>query len=150
MKIRIFNDERALTLIELMLVLAIIAILAALLVPAILKAHRHAQTTVYKLTLFQEYDATKERFQAFISTHTASHVWTVEDLSHGGVFDSYILHWIDAGRIQYFPFTTNDADNKIVMDFWQDDHNSRRDLPVGSETHLDMLKKQISKPDEPK
>lgn len=141
MKLHIHSTHQAVTLLEMLLVMTIIAILAGLLLPTVARAYRHAQNKAYEWGVDDECGLTRERLRKFFEHHPPTRSWTQQELSQNGVFDAFVAKWMDAGRIHYHPFTTGNTNGFVVMSFWVSNYVSTNGQPA--EQDINIVKSEV-------
>lgn len=108
---------RGVTLIELLCVIAIIAILASLLLPALSRGYRRAVAVAEEV----EGEAVAERLRRTVRNYAASHTnyqfATKMDFANKCQLDPKCRAWIEKSHTEFIPFNHLDSTNKIVISF---------------------------------
>jgi len=112
---RYIQPNRGLTLVELLLVIAIIGILASLLFGAIYKAHAYAKDQTWRAEARSAYVRIRDRLSGYCQSHSTCPVLTAKELHQLGVFDDSIMDFLDCPHVQFTPFSSDDPDDKTIL-----------------------------------
>jgi prepilin-type N-terminal cleavage/methylation domain-containing protein len=132
------------TLLELLLVIGIIGILAALLLSAVNKAFASSQNKIWRIQAGDFYDYIQEHLSKYYQAQTNYPVLSANDLYQKGVFDDRIMGFLRCPHIQYIPFSMSDSTNKVI--FQIDFDWLHRQTPVpGHTNYLVLVKKSVAR-----
>jgi hypothetical protein len=113
------RNGEALTLLELLLCIAIVAFLFGLIGGAVQKARHRADLKIYQAAMPRVFPAVREDLQRFYSDKTNYRAWSATEMHKMGVFDRQLMRWIKNGWVIYHPFSSADAGNHLVIDFYE-------------------------------
>lgn len=132
------------TLLELLLVIAIIGIVASLLLGAVNKAFVSSQNKIWRIQAHDFYDYVQEHLSRYYQTQTNYPVLSAADLYQKGVFDDRIMGFLRCPHVQYIPFSMSDATNKVVFQIDNDWLNHQKSAP-GHTNYLVLVKKSVTR-----
>jgi len=119
----------AFTLLEMLLVIGIIGILAAMLLGAVNKAFMSSQNKVWRAQAYDFYDYIQEHLAKYYQANTNYPVLTARDLYQQNVFDDRIMNFLRCPHVQYIPFAQSDPTNKVIFQIDQDWMNEQKHAP---------------------
>ena len=105
----------AYTLVELLLVIGIISTLASLLLAAVLKAKQYARHKTFQITAYSAISHTEQELGQYYLNQTNFPAFTAEQLGQKGVFDLHTMEFLRNPEVTFYPFSSTDADNKIIL-----------------------------------
>jgi len=107
--------KSAYTLVELLLVIGIIAVLAALLLGAVSKAKRYAQHKTFQITAYYAIDLMGHELGRYYGHQTKYPAYTANELAQKGVFSVHTMNFLSNPEVTFYPFSSVDPDNKIIL-----------------------------------
>ena len=107
--------KSAYTLVELLLVIGIISILAAMLLGAVFKAQRYARHKTLEFTAYDSIYRMQEQLFRFYGKQTNYPAYTAVQLEQKGVFDLHTESFLDNPEVTFYPFSSADPDGKIIL-----------------------------------
>lgn len=111
------KGSRGVTLIELLCVIAIISILAALLLPSLSRGYRRAQILAEETEVSEVADRLRRAVRNYCAAHTNYQFNTKADLVKRCRLEPKCQAWIEKSRTTFIPFNHLDATNKVVISF---------------------------------
>ncbi|MBI2947537.1 MAG: type II secretion system protein [Verrucomicrobia bacterium] len=108
--------RRGFSLIELLCVIAILAILASLLASSVLRAYRRVKQMQTSLEAPGLADLVEKKLKDFFAPKARFPAYTAEELHEHGVFDREMMRRIRARELIYYPFSSTDPDNKLIAE----------------------------------
>jgi prepilin-type N-terminal cleavage/methylation domain-containing protein len=103
------------TLIELLCVIAIIAILASLLLPAVLRAYLRAREFDEDMEGPSIIEMIRNESRGYCVGHPVFQFSSKADFAQKCVFAPKASEWVQGSRADFVPFTNLDPTNKIVL-----------------------------------
>jgi prepilin-type N-terminal cleavage/methylation domain-containing protein len=140
------KSQSGLTLVELLVVMAIIGILASLLLGAVYRAHAYAKDKTWRLQAYSFCEYIQERLLRHYQSQTNYPALTSTQLYQRGVFDDRIMGFLSCPHVQFIPFSSRDKDDKTILridDYWI---SGTKPVP-GHISDLVLMKKQVTKPE---
>jgi prepilin-type N-terminal cleavage/methylation domain-containing protein len=107
--------KSAYTLVELLLVIGIISILAALLLGAVLKAKQYARHKTFQIMAYASIDQMEQELGRYYENRTNFPALTANELSRKGVFSLHTVVFLNNPEVTFYPFSSADPDNKIIL-----------------------------------
>jgi prepilin-type N-terminal cleavage/methylation domain-containing protein len=107
----------AFTLIELLCVIAIIAILFSMLLPAVAGAYRRAKAMSEEVEESGVAELLRDEVRRYCSGRAQYQFETKMDLENKCALAPKCRQWIDDSQTEFFPFNHLDSTNKIVVSF---------------------------------
>jgi len=132
------------TLIEMLLVIGIIGILAALLLGGVNKAFVSSQNKIWRVQGQAFYDYIQEHLAKYYQAQTNYPALSADDLYQKGVFDDRIMNFLRCPHVQYIPFSMSDSTNKVIFQIDSDWLNSQRPVP-GHTNYLVLVKMSVAR-----
>jgi prepilin-type N-terminal cleavage/methylation domain-containing protein len=124
---------RGVTLIELLCVMAIIAILASMLLPTFYRAYRRAKAMSEENEVGMVSAMLHDSVRKYCTGRTQFQFDTKEDLEDKCKLAPKCRQWIDASRTVFVPFNNLDPTNKVVISFhYGRNYSSTEDFTKGS------------------
>lgn len=111
------KGSRGVTLIELLCVIAIISILAALLLPTLSRGYRRAQILAEETEVSEVADRLRRAVRNYSAGHTNYQFNTKADFVDLCRLEPKCQAWIERSHTTFTPFNHLDATNKVVVSF---------------------------------
>jgi prepilin-type N-terminal cleavage/methylation domain-containing protein len=111
------KSYRGVTLIELLCVIAIIAILASMLLPTVSRVHRRAKAMSEEIEEPAVAELLRHEVRNYCAGHTQYQFDSKADFADKCVLAPKCRQWIDASPTVFVPFNNLDSTNKIVVSF---------------------------------
>jgi len=134
------------TLVELLVVMAIIGILASLLLGTVYKAHVYAKDKTWRIEAYNFCDYIKEHLLQHYQSQTNYPALTAAQLHQQGIFDDQIMDFLSCPHVQFIPFSSSDQDDKIILRI--DNYWVFKQTPIpGHINDLILTKKLVTRPE---
>jgi prepilin-type N-terminal cleavage/methylation domain-containing protein len=146
-KMRGRKPDSALTLVELLMVVAIISILAGLLLGAVHVAHARIKDKIWRIEAYNFHDYIQQHLFRYYQSQTNYPVLAAEDLRQRGVFDDRIMDFLRCPHVRFIPFSSSDPDDKYILRIDNDWVFQTKPVP-GHKNDLVLMKKHVTKPEE--
>ena len=135
------------TLMELLMVIAIMGVLASLLLGAVFRAHSRAKDTTWRLEADSLVGYIQQHLSRYYQSQTNYPMLSAAELYQRHVFDDRIMDFLQCPHVQYIPFSMGDGDDKYIL--MVDNYWVLKLEPVpGHCNDLILRKKDVTKPDE--
>jgi prepilin-type N-terminal cleavage/methylation domain-containing protein len=134
----------AFTLLEMLLVIGIIGILAAMLLGAVNKAFMSSQNKVWRAQAYDFYDYMQEHLAKYYQANTNYPVLTARDLYQQNVFNDRIMNFLRCPHVQYIPFSLSDPTNKVIFQIDSDWMNNQKSVP-GHTNYWVIVKQSVAR-----
>ncbi|HEY3853432.1 MAG TPA: type II secretion system protein [Verrucomicrobiae bacterium] len=109
------NRARGLTLVELLLTIALIAILAKMSLGALSRARKQAKEQTLNIEFWQFANDMRERLTSYYDSQSDYPAWTASELHQRGVFTDKDMEYLRFDKVVFVPFSSSDPDDKYVI-----------------------------------
>jgi prepilin-type N-terminal cleavage/methylation domain-containing protein len=138
------SSSTAFTLLELLCVIAIIAVLASLLLPAVSRAYVSSQNKVWRFGSYDFYEYMQQHLSKYYQVNTNYPTLSARELYQMNVFDDHIMNFLRCPHMQYIPFSMSDPTNKVIFQIDSDWMNEQKHAP-GHTNYWVMVKENVAK-----